>query len=148
MYISPLFLAILFSINLKCSFHDRFSSNRMPRSFMNNGLFISWILIKSFGNISCKWSLPLTLWKTENSFFLMFKKNLFEINHSLIFYNSLFTVEKRMLMSLCSKNCFVLFANILFTARSFTYIKNKIGPRIDLCSTPHVISCSFVCCHY
>ena len=66
----------------------------------------------------------------ENSVFLTFKKSLFEINHSLIFCNSLFTVGKRTLMSLCSRNRFVSSTNIIVfnkseaLGRSFTYIKN------------------------
>ena len=53
-------------------------------------------------------------------------------------------------MSLCSKSRFVLSANIIVFNklealwRSFTYIKNNSGPRIDPCGTPHVIFCSFV----
>ena len=75
-------------------------------------------------------------------FFLTFKESLFEINHSLIF--SLFIVEKWTLMSLCSKNRFVLSESIIVfnklevLGRSFTYTKNSSGPRVDPCGTPHV----------
>ena len=73
-----------------------------------------------------------------------------EINHSLIFCNSLFTFEKRTLMSLCSKNRFessaetIAFNKLEALWRSFTYIKNNIVTRIDSCSTSHVTFCSFV----
>ena len=150
LYISPIFLATLFSVNFKCSFHNKFSSNRMPRNFIDDCLFITWLLIKSFGNTSGKSSLLLALWKIENFVFLTFKESLFEINHSLIFCNSLLTVEKRKLMSLCSKNRFVSSANIIVfnkleaLGRSFTYIKSSSGPRIDPCGTPHVTFCSLV----
>ena len=126
LHISPIFLAILFSVNFKCSFHDKFSSNRMPRNFIDDCLFITWLLtlsfltlhllfssywcltfvellvsqkssfsiipvlkglIKSFGNTSGKSSLLLIF------LFLTFKESLFEINHSLIFSNSLLTVD-------------------------------------------------------
>ena len=86
-------------------------------------------------------------WKIR---FLTFRESLFEINHSLIFCNSLFTVEKRKLKSLCSKNRFVSSANIIVfnkleaLGRSFAYIKNNSGPRIDPCGAPHVTFCSFV----
>ena len=53
-------------------------------------------------------------------------------------------------MSLSPKNRFVSSANIIVfnklesLARSFMYIKNNSGPRIDPCGTPHVTFCSFV----
>ena len=80
----------------------------------------------------------------------MFKESLFEINHLLIFCNSLFTVEKRTPMSLCSKDRFVSPSNIIVfnkleaLGRSFPYIKNDSGPRIHLCGTPHVTFCLVV----
>ena len=150
MFISPIFLTTLFSINFKCFFPDRFSSNRMPINFIDDCLFITWLLTKGFGNTSGQSSLLLAFWKTEIFIFLMFKESLFEINHSLIFYNSLLTVKKGTLISLCSKNRFVSSANfIVFNkleapGRSFAYIKNNSGPRIDPCGTPHVTFCSFV----
>ena len=86
----------------------------MPRIFIDDCLFITWLLIKkSFGNKSGKSSLLLALWKIENFVLLTFKGSLFEINHSLIFCNSLLTGKKRKLMSLCSKNWFASSANII-----------------------------------
>ena len=82
--------------------------------------------------------------------FLTFKESLFEISHSLIFCNSLFTVEKRTLMSLCSKNRFVSPANIIVfnkleaLAISFIYIRNTNGPRTDPCGTLHVTFFPFI----
>ena len=105
--ISPLFLAILFSVNFEYSFHDRFSSNRMPRNFKDNCLFVGLLLRKSFCNTSEKSFLLQALWTIELFLLLVFKESLFEINHSLTFCNSLFNVKKRMLMSLCSKHKFV-----------------------------------------
>ena len=150
LYISPIFLAILFSVNFKCSFHDKFSSNRIPSNFIDDCLFITWLIIKGFGNRSGKSSLLLALLKIENFVFLTFKESLFEINQSSIFYTSLFTIEKKTLMSLCSKNRFASSANIIVfnkleaLRRLFTYIKNNSSPRIDPCGTPHFIFCSFV----
>ena len=99
LYITPIFLAILFFINFKCCFHDMFSSNRMPRNYIDDCLFITWLLIKSYGNTSGKSFFLQVLWKID--FFLIFKESVLEINHSLIFCNSLFTVKKN--VSLCLK---------------------------------------------
>ena len=122
----------------------------MPTNFINDFLFIIWLLIKNFGNTSGKSSLLLALWKNENFVFLTLKESLFELNHSLIFCNSLLTVEKATLMPLRSKTRFVSSANIIVFSklealgRSFTYIKDNSGPRINPCGTPHVTFCSFV----
>ena len=128
-----------------------FSSNIMPKNFVNGCLYITWLLMKSYGNTSGKSSLLLALWTNGNFVFVMFKESFFKINHSWYsLFNSLFTVEKRTLMSLFSKNRFVSSANIIvfkkFEAlgRSFMYIKNNSDPRIDPCGTPHVPFCWFI----
>ena len=58
LHISPIFLAILFSFNFKCSFYDKFSSNRMPRNFIDDCLFITWLLTLSF---------PVPRWVGDNT---------------------------------------------------------------------------------
>ena len=152
MFISPIFLTTLFSINFKCFFPDRFSSNGMPINFIDDCLFITWLLTKGFGNTSGQSSLLLAFWKTEIFIFLMFKESLFEINHSLIFYNSLFTVQKRTLTSLCSKNRFVSSANIIAfnkletLGRSLTHIKNVQGWILAVLCMLLFVHLS--CCHY
>ena len=69
--------------------------------------------------------------------FLIFNGNLLALKHSLIFSNSIFTLEKRVPMSLWKQNKFASSANIVeprtkeVFGRSFTErLKNK-GPSID-----------------
>ena len=55
-----------------------------------------------------------------------------------------------MFLAFCSKNRFVSSANIILFSklealwRSFTFIKNNSGPRIDPCGTLHGTCCLFV----
>ena len=119
-------------------------------NFIDDCLFITWLLIKDFVNTTGKSSLLLALWKVESFVVLTFKESLFQINHSLIFCNSLFRVTKKALVSLCSKNRLASSSNIILFSKlealggSFTYFKNNIGSKIDRCSTPHVTFYSFV----
>ena len=82
--------------------------------------------------------------------FCKFKESFVDINHSSILYNSLFTVDKRIFMSLCSKNKLDTFANIIVYSklealgRPLTYIKNSSGTRIDPCGTQKDTFCSIV----
>ena len=66
LYVSYIILATLSSINFKCSFHDKVSSNRMPSN--SNMSFFTWLFLKYFGIVSCKSSDLLVLWKFENYF--------------------------------------------------------------------------------
>ena len=78
-------------------------------------------------------------------FFLMFSGSLFEINDWLMFSNSLFTIWNKYLISSCVKNKLVLSANIIglnmFEAffKSFTYERNRSGPKIEPCGAPQMI---------
>ena len=150
MFITSILSVILFSVSVQCSFHDRFSSKRIPKSFIDYCLFITWLWIKSFRNTCGKSSLLLASWKIRKFVYLTFKESLFEINHSAIFYNSLIHFCKKGLMSLCSENGLVSTANIIVFSnleafrRSFMDIKNSSCPRIDPCVTPYITFCSFV----
>ena len=83
-------------------------------------------------------------WKIR---FLTFKESLFEINHSLIFCNSIHCRKKDSYVLVCSKNRFASSANIIVFSklealgRSFTYIKNNSGPYVGSWGTPHVTFC-------
>ena len=110
---------------------------------------IIW-LMRSVRDAGGKSSLFLALWKMENFGYLRFKGSFFEINHSLVFCSSLFPFEKRdsyvlvfkKWVCINSKHCSIIKLEEL--VRLYTYIKFNIGPRIDPCSTPHVIFCSFM----
>ena len=44
LYNKPIFLAILFSVYLICSFQDKCSSNKTPRNFIDFTLFYLFII--------------------------------------------------------------------------------------------------------
>ena len=50
LYISPIFSAILFSVNFECTFHNRLSSNKKPINQIDDCPFISFLLVERFGN--------------------------------------------------------------------------------------------------
>ena len=69
----------------------------------------------------------------------------FYVVHWLMFSNSWFTIWNKYLISLCVKNKLVSSANIIgsnmFEAffKSFTYKRNRSGPKIEPCGTPQLI---------
>ena len=84
-------------------------------------------------------SFLLGLWKHEYfGFFFKFRDSLFAVNKSPWFTSSLFTTVKRSLMFLWLKKTLVSSVNIIRSnkqgafGRSFTYTRNRSGPRINL----------------
>jgi hypothetical protein len=75
----------------------------------------------------------------------MFNGNLFNLNHSEIFYNSLLIISFKTFKFLCLKNKFVSSANIMKLASfeeftmSFMYTIKSRGPKIEPWGTPHFI---------
>ena len=76
-----LFLAILLSIYLVCSFQHRFSSSNTPRIFKHSDRSISLLFIFNFGKRSGILSLLLVCEKNEYFVLLTLSDNLFEINY-------------------------------------------------------------------
>ena len=72
-----------------------------------------------------------------------------QINHSLIFCNSLLTVEKKKIMSDVQKIGFYSLQTLLCLknwrrwGNYLRSLKKNSGPRTDPCGTPHVTFCSF-----
>ena len=77
--------------------------------------------------------------------FLIFRDSLFAFNHKEISLNSSFNVFIIISLSLPLTNELLSSANSLGNvflqtlARSFMYMRNKSGPSIDPCGTPHLI---------
>ena len=69
-------------------------SKKAPRNFIDTFRAISQLFIFSFGKTSWISSFLLGLWENEYLFFFTNSESLLEINHSLIFSNSLFTLRK------------------------------------------------------
>ena len=69
LYINPLLFAV-FSIYYKCSLHEKCPYRRTPKNFVWDALFISWLLILSFGSLSGESSAFLGLW--YNEYFVLF----------------------------------------------------------------------------
>ena len=74
-----------------------------------------------------------------------FKESLLALNQFATFLGSSFIVSKRFLISESEINKFVSSANIIGVSfheilkRSFIYMRNKSGPRMELCGKPQVI---------
>ena len=92
---SPIFLAILLSIYLICSFQHRFSSSNNPRNFQHSDSSISLLFIFNFGKRIGISSLLFGLWKNKYFVLLIFSESLFKMNHWFILCNCSFAVSKR-----------------------------------------------------
>ena len=97
----PIFLAVLFSINYRCSFHDRFSLNSMSRNFIDDCPFITCLLIKSLGNTSVKSFLLLADVKLKKLFF-------FNVERELIWKKKNINILQLQLYIFCQKGLLVL----------------------------------------
>ena len=84
-----------------CVFQLRFSSNNTPRNYTDSVQAISLLFIFNFGKTSEILSFLLGLWKNE--YFFTLSESLLEMNHSLIFWNSSFTLRKAVLYTYLSK---------------------------------------------
>ena len=82
-------------------FQFRFSSNNGSRNLIDSVRAISPSFIFNFGKTSGISSFLLGLWKNEYSFFFFtLSESLLEMNHSLSFSNSSFTLRKSVLIRL------------------------------------------------
>ena len=124
------------------SFQDNLLSMMTPRNLV---LAVSLIVSPSILIHILGWGLFL-LEIIMKCVFLIFKESLFAFNHKEISFNSLFMVLMIKSGSLPLINKLLSSANNIGNvhsqteARSFMYIRNNRGPRIDPCGTPHLIN--------
>ena len=131
-----------------CYFHDKLWSSKIPRNFIVLTLSMSSFFIFNVGRWEGMLYFLPDLWNREKLFFSTFNDCLFAKNHSLILIDLSLTVLNNvfMLMFMFLLKKLVSSANIIGIktfeelGRSFAYNKNKIGPSIEPCSTPHLIS--------
>ena len=75
----------------------------------------------------------------------MFKESRFAENQVLIFFNSVLVMEVMLFKSLPLMKILVSSANIIKVSslvtvlRSLIYSKNRSGPKIEPCGTPHIM---------
>ena len=125
--VNPILFATLFSIYFKCLFHERFSSKRTPEVLCNMHFYLLVINTK--------------LWNSKYFVSPIFRESLFDINQSLIFFNTSVTVEKSFRIFLCSWKKFVWSANVMGFSileefgRSFIWTKNTNGQWMKSCGT-------------
>ena len=96
---------ILFSMYFICVFQISF--NNTPRNVIDSVQTISLLIIFNFGKTSGISSFLLALWKNEYLFFFA-SESLLEMNYSLIFCNSSFTLRKAVFIFLFEWNEFVV----------------------------------------
>ena len=87
-----------------CSFHDKFSSNKILRNAIVVTLLISLLFNFKFGREKGVLCFFPDLWNNENLLFFTFRDSLFAENHWLILIISSLTVLNNVFMLLCSKN--------------------------------------------
>ena len=86
------------------------------------------------------------VWKDIANVFPAFTIRLFEVNHVWISFMTLFSLDWTVFKLSPDINMFVSSANSTifdsktFNGKSFMYNKNNIGPRVEPCGTPCVIS--------
>ena len=84
-------------------FQLRFSSNNTPRNYIDSVQAISPLFIFNLGKTSEILPFLLGLRKNEYLFFFTLRESLLEMNHSLIFCNSSFTLTKAVLYPYLSR---------------------------------------------
>ena len=87
-----------------CSFHDKFSSNKILRNAIVVTLLISLLFNFKFGREKGMLCFFPDLWNNENLLFSTFRDSFFAENHWLILIISSLTVLNNVFMLLCSKN--------------------------------------------
>ena len=140
--ITPIPLAIFPEIYEMWSFQHNLLSIITPRNFVLEFSLIDSpsILVYTFGS---------ALFLLENIMkwvFLIFRDSLFAFNHKEISFNSSFNVFIIKSLSLPLMNRLLSSANSIgnvflhTVAWSFIYMRNKSGPNIDPCGTPHFMT--------
>ena len=141
--ISILLQTFVLTISI-CCLQEIFSSKYTPRNFATNSLLNGTLSMYNEGKIIGISFLFLVEWK---DYFVLeiFKESLLALNQVATFLSSAFIVSKRFSIFEPEINKFVSSANIIrvslfqLVKRSFIYMRNKSGPRMEPCGKPQVI---------
>ena len=126
-------------------FQEIFSSKYTPRNFVTNSLLTGTLSMCNGGKIFGISFLFLVEWNKEYFVLEIFKESLLALNQFATFLSSSFIVSKRFPILESEINKFVSSANIIGVSllellkRSFIFVRNKSGPRMEPCGTPQVI---------
>ena len=126
-----------------CCFQEKFSSKYTPRNFATNSLLNGTLSMYKEGKIIGISSLFLVEWK---DYFVLeiFKESLLALNQVGTFLSCSFIVSKKFSIFEPEINKFVSSANIIgvsllqLVKKSFIYMRNKSGPRMEACGKSQV----------
>ena len=122
-----------------------FSSKYTPRNLMTNSVLTGTLWMCNGGKIFGSSFLFLVEWIKEYFVLEIFKESLLALNQFASFLSSSFLVSKNFSIFESEINKFVSSAKIIGVSllellkRSFIYMRNNSGPRMEPCGTPQII---------